>query len=176
MAWQKELQALAESRQWRSVCSYALNSIQKNDADVDVVIEAIFLLFSGLVYNDYGSEKEYRNKRKSLLELFSIANGKFNDNAKYLFFVGFFITLGEWAFGQDDFSLGREMLRKAADLQPDNLLYRWGYDVFTSSPAAVQLTEELSRDGNTKELLLTMGLAGRFIWEQIENAYQSTHR
>jgi hypothetical protein len=176
MAWQNELKALAESRQWDRICSYALHSIQETDPNVDIVIEAIFLLFSGLVYGNYGSEKEYRSKSRSLHELFSIANDKFKDNAKYLFFVGFFITLSEWAFGQDDFSLGYQMLNKAVERQPDNLLYQWGFNFFTSSPAATQLTEELIQDENTKGFLLTSGKAGQFIWEQIENAYQSIHR
>ena len=172
MSWCEELKELVNSRQWDDIYLYAVRAMKEPGSNVQVTIEAIFLLFDSLVYKQYSSQSEYDKISDALRKLFAVGSSKFQYDPKYLFFVGYFIALAEWAFGQDDLTLSYDMLRRAAKIDSTNILYEWGYRFSTNDPLARLLTGKLFLDKNTMEYLASLGEAGKLIAEAIETDYK----
>lgn len=165
-----KLENLVRQKDWDEYISTAKDA---GVTDVDLAVEAIFLLFTNLVYPQSNFVPEYKQMMKALEHLFQYFLGIYKDNAKFLFFVGYFNALSEWAFGQEDFGLSHEMLRKAFEIEPENILYEWGYRFSTGDPQAESITERLYLDRDQLSRLMSTGAAGRFIAEAIETAYES---
>jgi hypothetical protein len=172
MNWQDELRELANAEKWSEVCLYAIKAVEETPANSAVSVEALFLTLNKLLYQEFESQGQFDETLKALDKLFSVSYSSFKNNGEYLFFVGYFMALGDWAFGQDDLSLSHDMLRRAAQLDPGNRLFEWGYRFSTSDPRARSLTEDLYFDDSIMRRLISMGEAGKFMAEAIETAYE----
>lgn len=171
MYWKIKQEEFVSARQWKELCSYSLDMLNATPDNVQQVIEAIYLLFDRLVYHEHKSQSDVPVHRESLLELFLGSFLRLGENAEYLFFVGYFITLADWAFGQEDLRLSHKMLAKAHELEPDNLVYEWGYLVSIGDRQAGVIVEKLCLDKDKMDFLVAKGAHGKLIAEAIQTDY-----
>jgi hypothetical protein len=123
--WRQKLSEPKTARRWYDIYSYALELLQTEDSIIDkieVVIEAIFAFFDSLVYQSFESQEEYKKIAEVLHRLYAVSLAKYQHNAKFLFFLGYFMALSEWAFDQDDFQLSHQYLYEAWQIEPSGLL------------------------------------------------------
>jgi hypothetical protein len=172
MSWKDRLDDLVQKRRWKELGTFVADALNQNRASDDIAIEAIYLLLNVLLYGEWESQEEAGEIERTLRELFTKSYAKFHNNAQYLFFVGYFIALAEWAFGQEDLKLSHAMLKKAAELEPGNLLYKWGYRFSSGDPTAGQLTEKLYLNSEVIASLASKGDAGKYIAEAIESVFK----
>gem|GEM_PF-3945349 len=163
------LRILIEKGQWHEIDSI-LKKMFVDQTDSAPFTEAIYLLHTTLLnpstnFPDDGFEKV----RQILTKLFEKSSPKFLNDPCYLFFVGYLITLCDWCFGLDDVTLGIDMLRRASELEPSSLLFRWGYSFSTSQADSEFLSREISKDQEVISFLASYGDAGKYIEEQIRN-------
>ena len=124
MNWKNDLKKLEDTKNW----DFAINLMQKiiiEDSSVDVYLMFNYLLMNLLVEEDYDrSSHEYYAKllEKNFLESFS----KFSNNPEYLFFTGMTAFMSEWYFNIE-IEDAEKMLQTAMQLEPSNVLYKWGY-------------------------------------------------
>lgn len=171
MDWNDRLDDLFLNRNWEGLARLVEESLRETNPDGDIAIETIYRLLDFLLYAKYESDAEYDEIARTLYDQFVNSYSKFSDDAEYLFFVGYFMALGEWYFGQDDLTLSHEMLRRAAEIEPHNLLYAWGYHFSTGGPNGKVLTQQIYSEPEILKFLMSKGLAGKYMIEAIETAY-----
>lgn len=137
----------------------------------------MFLLAFYLAEGQYSSE-DYICMSSSLKDIYNKANVKFSNNSQFLFFTGIIMYLGEWYFGIDDIEFVNQMLKKASEIESDNLLYRWGYysridqRLEINTELKLRLSEQLLfNEPEYINLLKTKGLLGEYILSSLETIY-----
>ena len=104
-----------------------------------------------------------------LKKYFDESYSKFSEVPEYLFFVGYFMGLADWYFGQHDFELADQMKKKASDLEPDNMLYEWSWRFVKDDPLAKRCAEQLLKhDTKRIEWLKSKGAPGTYILDVIK--------
>jgi hypothetical protein len=164
MSWQKELESLEAAKGWDDAVTFLQESIALYPDDVELYVQAIYLLLNLLLEEDYSAFKlEHDNLAASLKKYFDDSYEKFKCNAEYLFFVGYFSGLAEWYFGQKDLSLSHQMLKQAAEFEPDNPLYQWAYKFVIGDEEARQLCKQITSNTALMSWLESKGSAGQYL-------------
>jgi hypothetical protein len=96
-----------------------------------------------------------------------------------LFFIGIMIYIGEWYFGMDSVEPGAIMLKKAMKIEPQNVLYKWGYySRIDQRPEEnidlkLQLSEQLLfKEPQRIDWLRDKGLLGEYVLGTLEGIYE----
>lgn len=163
MKWQQEIDIEFNSDNWRRNLDRMLAAIKENNEDVDAHIQAMYLMHD--VLQEIGCDKEEEEVLiKELLRMFKQASIRFSNVASYQFFMGKRAHIAEWHFGQDDVELALEMEKRAVELEPDNLIYRWGLAVTMSEKEeAIRLAGMILADEKQMEWLRGQGEPGRYM-------------
>lgn len=132
MNWKKTLNELIKNENWEAALTFTRNAIAENSNDVELIIQGIYLCHT-LLLEVICDSLDLEKVESDLQKYFRLGNSKFFDYPEYLFFVGRLLFIGEWLFGvNDDFKpmeerLAFQMEKKAHQLEPNNVLYKWGY-------------------------------------------------
>ena len=174
MNWKKQLSEIEKDfgfhkeRDWKPAIGLVKQLLAEHPNDLELNIRAIYLLLNILLEEDYPDE-EHDPMANFLKKCFDESYQKFSENPEYLFFIGYFMVLAEWYFGQNDFKLADEMKRKASKLDPDNILYEWSWRFSDNDPLAEYFAEQLLKHDTEKiKWLKNKGAPGAYILDVIE--------
>ncbi len=127
--------------------------------------------------------EEHDLAAKELKENFVTSQEKYSNDAEFLFFTGIMVYIGEWYFGLDSVDSATSMLEKAMTIEPDNLLFKWGYysridqRAEQNTALKLQLAEELLFNEPTKlAWLKSKGLLGTYVLGTLEDTYRNTRK
>ncbi len=174
MKWKDEIIVIEQKNDWRA----AIELLEKDESDnEELYLRVIFLLLYFVIEGKYTSQ-EHDYAAKKLKFFFDKANKKFSSDAEFLFFAGIMIYMGEWYFGMDSVEPATIMLEKAMGLEPQNVLYEWGYySRIDQRPEQNTIQKlELSERLLFKELhqisgLREKGLLGQYVLGTLERTY-----
>jgi hypothetical protein len=165
----ERVRQLVRSRAWNELENLLEGMVFDNSSPY-MAIETIYLLYNALSTEwDVTPNEEFSKNRALLIRLFNKSSRAFSQDPAYLFFVGSFICLCDWCFDLDDTARGIEMLRRAAELKPGNLLFKWGYSFSASKPDSESLSRKIVEDQSVFDYLSSWGEAGTFIADEIRN-------
>lgn len=156
----------------------AINTMQKvlkeKPPEAEAYVRAIYLLLHILLEEDY--EKQKHDTIANLLkQYFDESYLKFSESAEYLFFIGYFIALAEWYFGQDNLQLADQMKERACAIEPDNILFEWSLRFSKSDPVADYLADQLLKyDTPRIEWLRSKGAPGLYLLDVISRNRKSS--
>lgn len=124
MDWKEQLLKFEKSKDWRSAIDLLQTIISGNSSNIDAYLSMNYLLMNLLVEEDYNSD-EFDYYARLLKKYFMESYAKFPQIPEYLFFIGKISCMSEWYF---DIKIedAQRMIKKAAFLDPENVLYRWG--------------------------------------------------
>ena len=71
-----------------------------------------------------------------IMQIFLESYSRFSNNSEYLFYIGFIASMSEWYFDIEMEDV-ESMLKKATYLDPESLLYKWGYCCILNQRAEV---------------------------------------
>lgn len=162
------LQELLERREWGMVAE-KLQHLLSNDASVLNVVNAIYSLQRSVEGGGSLPQGDFERLRQLLISFFQRSESIYGTDPVYLFFVGYLITLCEWCFGLDEFNEGYEMLKRASDSEPSNLLFMWAYAYATSQPNYVELSNLILPNTEASIFLRSSGPVGALVEEHIQN-------
>lgn len=172
MDWKKYLETLENDKDWLAAIDLVQQVIENNPSDKEAYIRGIYLLLNILLEEDYPEDRH--DMMASLLKkYFEESYTKFSNDAEYLFFIGYFIELADWYFGEDKLELAGEMTKKAYDLDSENLLYEWSWRFSKRDPLAEKLSEKLfTLDKSRIDWLKSKGAPGHYLLNVIKNCYE----
>lgn len=176
MNWREQLENYEHEKSWESAIELMGKIIKENPSSAEAYVRTMYLLLNILLEEDYPVEK-HDSMANLLRNYFDESYPRFSDNAEYLFFMGYFISLAEWHFGQDDLTLADQMKEKASALEPDNILYEWSWRFSQSDPLAGYFVEQLLKYDVPKiEWLKSKGAPGAYILDVIDRTYKEYKR
>ncbi|WP_205195315.1 hypothetical protein [Chitinophaga sp. Cy-1792] len=158
-----------KKRDWKSAVRLVDELLTENLNDVELNIRGIYIFHNILVEEDYPDE-EQAGMEYLLQKWFNRSKEKFSDNAEYLFFIGKILHIAEWYFGLEDTTLAIAFQKKAMELEPENLLYKWAYrfsfpgDVDEGFLAYKLLTNDIMKI----KWLQSKGFPGEYILEHLK--------
>jgi len=171
MKWREELSYLAERKPWKDVLVFFKKMIAENPDNVEVYVAAIYflidLLLEGPVEARINFVREADDIAREIKKFFDESHKQFNENAEYLFFVGNFMGLTDWYFGGDILELSRQMQKKAAEIEPDNILYKWADALSIDPKKETDLAIEILADSEKIKWLKSRGAAGEYMINMI---------
>lgn len=172
MNWKKYLEELEKDKDWSAAIDLMKQVINNNPEDKEAYVRAIYLLLNILLEEDY-PEDRHSMLASRLKQYFEESYTKFSNDPEYLFFIGYFIELADWYFGEDKLQLATEMTKKAFDLDTDNVLYEWSWRFAEGDPLAGQLSEKMIMYDNSKIVWLKdKGAPGNYILNVIQNCFK----
>jgi len=142
---EKELENLAELNKSKEMWDKAINALENryisNPNCKENVIRYMFILWYLLLedkcvgYKDFNRSKS----RKILSEIYFSSKDLFSTDPDYLFIVGYMITFAVFEISETkkwiDFNkVGDSMIKKAYELQPDNIVYELAYICSLKNP------------------------------------------
>jgi len=125
MEWKKKLRLLELDKQWDCAIVLMQQVIKENPDDIDAYIYMNYLLMNLLVEEEY-DQRKHDIYASLIKKYFDESYAKFYNNAEYLFCTGVTAVMAEWYFGIDAQAY-EAMLKKAMQLEPDNLVYKRTY-------------------------------------------------
>ncbi|MDR0559364.1 MAG: hypothetical protein LBG92_04295 [Prevotellaceae bacterium] len=146
--------------------------------DLDDYLQIIFQILDFLVEEEY-SKEEHNFYIELLKKYFSESYFKFANNPEFLFYIGFIASTGEWYFNIEWKEI-ESMLKKAACLEPDNLLYRWGYisipdqRIEVNSEMKYLLSKRIIENDLLTSRIKKKGVLGEYLLEFIQHDNEST--
>jgi|ERR1041384_4929073 hypothetical protein len=174
MDWKEELGHLERTGQWKDAVALVRRITDEHADEPEAYIRTMYLLLNLLLEEDYASHGlDHDTLAQTLRQYFEGSCEKFKNSAEYLFFVGYFMGLAEWYFGQDNLDMSHQMLQKATQLQPENLLYEWAYRFVMGHESAAVLCERLISGSEEIKWLESKGSPGKYIIDVIRNCQLS---
>jgi len=167
MNWKEQLLKFEQSKDWRSAIDLLQTIIRENSSSIDAYLSMNYLLMNLLVEEDYNSD-EYDYYTNLLKKYFVESYAKFSQIPEYLFFIGKIACISEWYF-DIKFEEAQRMMKKAAVLEPENVLYRWAiYSDFdmrdSGNKEKVMLyAKEALRDETVTGVLNAKGSLGKYL-------------
>lgn len=166
MNWKKELHEFEESEKWPEAIELLQKVINRELDNKDACIRMIYLLHNILVDEDYSKTGLVHDDLEALLsKYFHESYLRYSSDPEYLFFIGTIMHIAEWYFGQDDGSLALSLQKRAMELEPDNLLFRFGY-LFSAESDEVELNDlanEIVFAGKYQAWAESKGYPGRYV-------------
>lgn len=167
MNWKEQLENNEQAKDWKSAIELMQNTINDNPHDLDAYLSINYLLMNLLVDEDYeSSEHDYYAGllKKYFLESYS----KFSHNPEYLFYTGITAHLSEWYF-DIDIEEAKTMITEALRLEPENILYKWGYYTYldmsnvNNKQQGIAYAKEILTTNSVKKVLKSKGALGEYI-------------
>lgn len=174
MNWKEQLVNLEQSKNWKPAIELLQKTINDDTNNIDAYLSMNYLLMNLLVEEDYNSsEHDYYAGllKKYFLESYS----KFSISPEYLFYTGIIAHISEWYF-DIDIEEAKAMLKEALHLEPENILYKWGYFTYldmssrdNKKQGITYAVEILTENYPVKEMLKSKGTLGKYILEIMEH-------
>ena len=157
----------------------AIEYIENNHKrDLDDYLQIIFLL-TDFVSNGQYSEDKHNYYAGLLKKYFIESYCKYSYNSEYLFYVAFIASMSEWYF-EIEMKEIESMLAEAARLEPENLLYKWGFYSISDQQSNINtedkysLSKQILEDNILVEKIEQKGLLGEYLKGFILSIYEST--
>ena len=161
-----ELNKIEESLDIPKAIEYIADNQNKNIINYLRVLFVITYFLKEEPYN----EKEYLLYTDYLKKIFLESSKKYSDNAEFLFYTGFIISMGEWYFNLT-FEQSVEMMTKASEIEPKNELYQWVYFFYLDKKnKKKEYAKHLLGKKTIQKELYSKGLLGIYIYGIIEYA------
>lgn len=172
MSWQIKLEIFEKHKEWYNAIDLLMKIINENQNHTEAYIRIIYLIHNILLEEDY-SEDEHDYYALLLKSYFHDSVNRFSDNAEYLFFVGIILHIGEWYFGMNDDLKRMEerlafvMQKRASEIQPNNLLYKWAYVRLLNNKEEIaqNLKNEICHNPQYINYLTNRGFPGKYVLE-----------
>jgi hypothetical protein len=148
--------------------------INNNPNDIDAYLSMTYLLMNLLVEEDYSST-DHDFYADLLKKYFIESRSKFSKDPKYLFYIGMIACMSEWYF---DISMeeAESIIKESGKLEPDNLLYQWGYygglaikNKDNKEERVAYALEVLAKNSIIREMLKLQGALGIYILKLMEH-------
>jgi hypothetical protein len=172
MNWKEQLSKFERSKDWKSAIALMHNIVNKNGSNIDVYLSINYLLMNLLVEEHY--ELNDHDYYAGLLKKYFIESyAKFSDNPEYLFFIGKIACMSEWYY-DIEIEEAYSMMKKAAELEPDNILYKWAnysdLDMrdLRNKEKMVQYAKQALSESTVKEELKSKGALGEYLLDALE--------
>jgi tetratricopeptide (TPR) repeat protein len=115
---------------------------------------------------------------KNLKKYFKEAYKRFSGNPEFLFYMGYIMSISSWYFVDpnevDGDQMAVEMIQRAHELEPDNIIYRWcaKYNQLDDSLNDIQKEErsQLFEEVKKSDLWISGGLIGKYFDEVVKNS------
>lgn len=175
MNWKNNLATFEDNKQWDSAIAYMQDVVLENSDNMDVYLAINYLLVHVLTHEDYdATNHDYYTRllRRYLKESYK----KFFDNPEYLFFTAMTVAISpnRCDVQYDD---RRAMLKKARQMDKDNILYEWGYSGSgMNSIGYKQLSKEVLENDSVIKALESRGSLGRYVLDVITSWTVDTKR
>ncbi len=181
MDWKELLLKFEESKDWTSAIDLMQRVVSKENASLDAYLSINYLLMNLVVEEQYDFSKQdyYLGLLKRYFnESYSI----FLNNPEYLFFTSKIAVMAEWLVGLEMKDID-DMMRRAAELDPENILYQYGYwltfNSRESSEKLVACAKQALSDQTVMEKLNSKGSLGQYVLDGlkfwIRDSYLSIH-
>lgn len=176
MAWQQELRTLENREAWDQAISLLKKTIAHDHSSVDAYMSMNYLLMNLLVdeNEDEDESSNFSSYETMAKKYFKESYAKFCDNPEYLFFTGVTAAMAESCFAIDADQV-QQMFQKAMQLQPENILYRWGYCAYVdteskeSQAKGIECAKAITQGKSPiKAMLLAKGSLGEYVLEMME--------
>lgn len=167
--WSDELIYAQQMKSWEELHGILEESLLKDPNNAWKYVEVIYFLLDILLYGNCKSMSDHDKIAEILKEFFERSYKKFSENAEYLFFVGYFMALAVWYFGQDNLNLSHKMLKKATEIEPQNKLFEWAYKFSTNHSSTKEVVKQLLLDSKNMKWLKSKGQAGEYMIDAINN-------
>lgn len=128
MTWQKKLRILEQRKQWNLAIELMEDIIAHEPDNLDAYLSISYLLMNLLVEEDCDITQHDRYEYLAK-KYYDESYKKFSHDPKYLFYIGKIAGISEWFFGLSTTEY-KKLLQDALRLDPDNILYQWGYYSF----------------------------------------------
>ena len=168
MNWKDQLKILEYQKKWDPAIIFMQKVITENPNDLDAYLSINYLLMNLLVEEDYDSNN-HDYYADLLKKYFTKSYSKFYQDAEYLFFSAIIAFMSEWYF---DISIekAREMMKQATILDPESILYKWGYYAYLDMRNAENKKHAmtyahlvLAQNSFIKKILESKGALGEYI-------------
>jgi hypothetical protein len=123
MNWKEQLVKLEQSKDWASAISLMQKTINQDSGSIDAYLSMNYLLMNLLVEEQY-DPNDHDYYAGLLKKYFVESYAKFSDIPEYLFYIGRIACISEWYF-DIEIEEAKSMMKRALELKPDNMLYRW---------------------------------------------------
>lgn len=176
MVWQQELRRLENQEAWDKAIELLKKAIAQNPSDMNAYISMNYLLMNLLVDENEDEDElsNFSSYEALAKKMFKDSYAKFSDNPEYLFFTALTASMAESCFGIDQ-DTAQAMFIKAAQLEPQNMLYQWGYCAYVdvdskeSQNAAAKYAQAITKSSSPiKAMLLAKGSLGEYVLEMME--------
>ncbi len=184
MVWKTKFEEYEKSKNWQGVLQLLERITEKDQDFVEAHVRLIYLLLSIITELEYPTIEpnkcpiENHATLVSLLKYyFDLSYQKFSCNPEFLFFMGAKMCYAEPHVNVDrNFAI--DMQKRASELEPTNILYRWSYLTHIlphkNKKVALELTRYMCEDSSKeKEWLLTKGQPGKEILDCLRGSYES---
>lgn len=168
MSWKDDLLELKRQERWMDIIVSCEQQIQKDCHSANSYIQTIYLTHD-ILLEETPTPLEAQEAQRLLILTFLDGQQRHMDNAEYLFFVGSLVPIAEWLFGLKEGPkpveerIGYKMVRKAAQIEPDNLLYRWSFQDYYRDAQSKQLAQDILSDQVIVSYLRRQGYAGEYM-------------
>lgn len=148
--WKEELISKFEARNYKASFALLENNLQKG---IDEECSYLSLIY---VYLEIIVESEIENHFSYIRQLQYIVHKafcKYKDCANFLFNIAYMASsYGEMFLGLNETEV-QQMFRKAVCIQPSNLLYQWGNNIYNNTLTEKQRKEYALKILNSKEYM-----------------------
>ncbi|MFM7022220.1 MAG: hypothetical protein ACKOXB_04525 [Flavobacteriales bacterium] len=181
MTWKEELIKYENSRDWESAIELMKDVISIDSSSSEAYISVIYLLHNLLLEEQYtGTDREEISIL--LKQYFNDSRKRFSENSEYLFFIGKILYIAEWYFGVDDDlkpikeRQAFKMQKKACEIEPNNILFEWGYRFSLGEKLSEKLAEIILKDDSIVTWLKVRGFHGQYILESLKTCATRFHK
>jgi hypothetical protein len=173
--WKKQLRLLEQNKQWDEAIALLEEVLAGNSDDLDAYICLNYLLINVLIEEDFDDAKHDFYARTAK-QTFVDSCHKFHNNAEYLFFTAITCYIAEYYY-DIDYAQVQWMIKRALELEPENILYKWGYYLYLHQndrehgkkglPYAHVI---LDKDSQMHKYLESKGAIGFYILDIMQNS------
>lgn len=171
MNWKEHLAKLELDKNWNAAILLMQDVIANDDFNVDAYLSINYLLMNLLVEENYTTE-EHDNYEKLLKKYFFDSYNKFCTNPEYLFYIAKIACMSEWYFDLE-IEDAKNMMKKAADLEPNYILFSWVNYSFLDMRNSVNrenmilYAKQALSDPKVKKDLQSKGALGKYLWNSL---------
>ena len=129
--WKAQLAYYEKNEDWDAAWDFMQQCIKKYPEDMYVYLLTDFMLMYILLEVHPLSDEKFDYHRMNLAKCFQEGYSKFSGKARFLFYSAYTVGLAEWMIDLTEEQY-IEMARKAHELEPENMIYTWGYEYLTN--------------------------------------------
>lgn len=144
MTWKQQLDKYEQNQDWDGAVALMQKVVNGDPSDLTAAIAFNYLVMNILVEEDYDMSK-HDYFAGLLKENFVRSYARFHHKAEFLFYTGITAHISEWYF-DIEIAKAQEMIHQSHTLEPDNVLYKWGYWEYLdmSNPLNMEVSKKIA--------------------------------